>query len=307
MSYTPAELIQLHDQHRILDEKLALHVNSCADCWLYDWDSENTLPDCKFRVKLHFELDSIGEALNYTERSDEDDELVATYITAEHTNDSLWTSYEPDESAEHFGERTDAWLLSPAGQKALTESFVEAYEDLSVQETTAAWVDGVLMNQVYYYDDDLSRHNFFANARIWLTKRGQVGIYKTFLTPLSPEAGMAFEAYCSVCKLRSVFHETNKGLFVQQLLKVVEHAHTHVAESTLVFHHDDETGNRSVEYSGTEADNQSDVEYITKAGNWALDYFRTKFRASQRYGSQPLSSQELSLGKNWAAFIKQLA
>lgn len=114
-----------------------------------------------------------------------------------------------------------------------------------------------------------------AHARIWQTPRGEVGIYKTFISQVTDQY---FTAYCSVCKRRMVLERT-----LRNVVATILHAHTHVPDSVLQGSvgasdtQQDDSHDPYVTLTGSEATPlpgesvAADRKFVEQAGRWYID------------------------------------
>lgn len=294
MGYTDHELAIIRDEHERITVWLAKHIRGCATCYF-----QGSL-NCDLATYAEVELEAWAEVLGYTPndneypsliRDAEYRDLVADYVTT--SSEQAYDRWEGDYATEHYAELDDNWFASSAGRQAVA--------DLSDprQEAQAARTEADLEHTLWgAIDSGLTLTSLKAAGRIWTTKRGEVGIYKTFISNLDLNAE-TFHAYCSVCKRGFDF----EGNVKYNLLRVMHHAHSHVPDSTLEFFFGDDLS-AYVALNGSDATSVpgesklTDRDYLIRAGRWYIERISATVCPS---------SQDKALCAAWESYLPQLA
>jgi hypothetical protein len=142
-----------------------------------------------------------------------------------------------------------------------------------------AWIDHELqMNVIALVDEEATSALHNSLLRIWQTPRGEIGIYKTFISNVTEET---FDAYCAPCKRRLVLARTTKNV-----IRTVLHAHTHVPGSQV------EGSDEHIIINGSDAnpvpgDTDTDIKFVLQAGQWYMEQEKARARMDGTYSNGP--------------------
>jgi hypothetical protein len=321
--YTATQITALKDERETLLNEYYKHMQTCAECfnrYAVDYGtSEPITTVCPIGAVVADELNSITDALgwnapDYTELTtyytDEDDQpedrsdLVADYVVTSSERDADRWDLLPDVSDAWSAEMVLSAARMPAdapthlavtGHQAETprngNQPVMLGEDLG--RKNMAWIDHELqMNVIALVDEEATSALHNSLLRIWQTPRGEIGIYKTFISNVTEET---FDAYCAPCKRRLVLARTTKNV-----IRTVLHAHTHVPGSQV------EGSDEHIIINGSDAnpvpgDTDTDIKFVLQAGQWYMEQEKARARMDGTYSNGPTK-----LYTAWREFTESL-